>query len=397
MKFDLTDEELRELADKSNKTIEEVASDYKYALKDLEYSIKRINSIIDDHNYQRFPDKIDVFGYGKKGELDDRYSCYYGMKEILNFSKNELALVTGFGPTNPPTAGTLSSIFKILELQKETGIYTHIIISELSALNSRQKSLDELFDYTNQFILFIKKLGFDESNGELRTHNFLDHSRTFSIISSVFKVIDFADGEAMDDMYKILNILGNDFSTMVSQAYTVADIVLPIIRDKKKGVIVTAGLEEHLYPFLARIAIDRIKEKTGGLNNLVDKDAKIGALYGKLISGLFPYVKMSKSIKDSSINLGDTQDELYKKIVQCGKRNEEVILQMMILASDWDASKRNKAKRAFENRNSNYDEWLKFKEKYYEFFIKIKKLWDDSKIDGTIDTYYELFEKENSI
>lgn len=106
---------------------------------------------------------------------------------------------------------------------------------------------------------------------------------------------------------------------------------------------------------------------------------------------------MSKSIKDSSINLGDTQDELYKKIVQCGKRNEEVILQMMILASDWDASKRNKAKRAFENRNSNYDEWLKFKEKYYEFFIKIKKLWDDSKIDGTIDTYYELFENENSI
>lgn len=206
----------------------------------MEYSIKRINSIIDDHNYQRFPDKIDVFGYGKKGELDDRYSCYDGMKEILNFSKNELALVTGFGPTNPPTAGTLSSIFKILELQKETGIYTHIIISELSALNSRQKSLDELFDYTNQFILFIKKLGFDESNGELRTHNFLDHSRTFSIISSVFKVIDFADGEAMDDMYKRLNILGNDFSTMVSQAYTVADIVLPIIRDKKKGVIVTA-------------------------------------------------------------------------------------------------------------------------------------------------------------
>ena len=272
-----------------------------------------------------------------------------------------------------------------------TGIYTHIIVSELSALNSRQKPLDELFNYTNQFINFIKKLGFDEANGELRTHNFLDHSRTFSIISSVFKVDDFADGEATDEMYKRLNLLGNDYSTMVSQAYTVADIVLPIIRDKKKGVIVTAGLEEHLYPYLARVSIERLKQKSGGLNNLVDKDAKIGALYGKLISGLFPYVKMSKSIKESSINLGDTSEELYEKIVQCGKRNEEVILQMMILASNWNHSEILNAKRSFENRENDYSKWLNYKEKYYKFFLDIKKLWDDSKEKNKIDTYNELF------
>lgn len=391
MKFDLTTEELKELAIKSNKTVEEVANDYKYALKDLEYSVKKIDSIIDEHNYKRLPDNIDILGYGINSELNDKYSCYDGIKELSNFSKSELALVTGFGPTNPPTAGTLSSIFKILEMQRETGIYTHIIISELSALNSRQKPLDELFDYTNQFINFIKKLGFDETNGEIRTHNFLDHSRTFSIISSVFKVSDFADGEATDEMYKRLNLLGNDYSTMVSQVYTVADIVLPIIRDKKKGVIVTAGLEEHLYPFLGRVAIERLKKKSGGLNNLVDKDAKIGALYGKLISGLFPYVKMSKSIKESSINLGDTSEELYEKIVECGKRNESVILQMMILASNWDHNEIENAKKAFNNREKDYITWLKIKKNYYKFFVKIKKLWDDSGENRTINTYNELF------
>ena len=391
MKFDLTNEELKEIAIKNNKTVEEVANDYKYALKDLEYSKKEINSIIDKHHYVRFPDNLNIFGYGVNGELNDKYGCYDGIKELLTFSKDEIALVTGFGPTNPPTAGTLSSIFKILEIQKATGIYTHIIVSELSALNSRQKPLDELFNYTNQFINFIKKLGFDEANGELRTHNFLDHSRTFSIISSVFKVDDFADGEATDEMYKRLNLLGNDYSTMVSQAYTVADIVLPIIRDKKKGVIVTAGLEEHLYPYLARVSIERLKQKSGGLNNLVDKDAKIGALYGKLISGLFPYVKMSKSIKESSINLGDTSEELYEKIVQCGKRNEEVILQMMILASNWNHSEILNAKRSFENRENDYSKWLNYKEKYYKFFLDIKKLWDDSKEKNKIDTYNELF------
>lgn len=391
MKFDLTIDELKELATKKNKTIEEIVNDYKYALKDLEYSVKKIDSIIDDHNYKRLPDNVDILGYGINGELNDKYSCYDGIKELSDFSKSELALVTGFGPTNPPTAGTLSSIFKILEMQKETGIYTHIIISELSALNSRQKPLDELFDYTNQFINFIKKLGFDETNGEIRTHNFLDHSRTFSIISSVFKVNDFADGEATDEMYKRLNLLGNDYSTMVSQVYTVADIVLPIIRDKKKGVIVTAGLEEHLYPFLARVAIERLKKKTGGLNSLVDKDAKIGALYGKIISGLFPYVKMSKSIKESSINLGDTSEELYEKIVECGKRNESVILQMMILSSNWDYNEIENAKEAFNNRENDYITWLNIKKNYYKFFVEIKKLWDNSRENKIINTYNELF------
>lgn len=336
-----------------------------------------------------------LFKLEKNGELNDKYSCYDGIKNLSKFSKDELAIVTGFGPTNAPTAGTLSSIFKVLELQKQTGIYTHIIVSELSALNSRQKPLDELFQCTNQFIRFIKKLGFDESNGEIRTHNFLDHSRTFSIISSVFKVSDFADGEAMDEMYKRLNLLGNDFSTMVSQAYTVADIVLPIIRDKKKGVIVPAGLEEHLYPFLARVSIERIKKKTGGINHLVDKDAEVGALYGKLIGGLFPYVKMSKSIKDSSINLGDTKEEIYSKIVNCGSRDEEVILQMMILASNWQHDVITKAKQAYENMSDDYDKWLEFKKKYYDFFIEIKQLWDESKNDIKIDTYDELFKKRS--
>src|SRR5690625_3395543 len=104
MKFDLTTEELKELAIKSNKTVEEVANDYKYALKDLEYSVKKIDSIIDEHNYKRLPDNIDILGYGINSELNDKYSCYDGIKELSNFSKSELALVTGFGPTNPPTA-----------------------------------------------------------------------------------------------------------------------------------------------------------------------------------------------------------------------------------------------------------------------------------------------------
>lgn len=393
IKFDLTEEEIKEIAQKENKTVEEVANDYKYALKDLEYSYNEINSIIDKHKYTRFPAEVNINGYGKNGELEDKYICFDQINEISNIDSKDIAIVTGFGPTSAPTAGTLSSIFKVLELQRKTGIYTHIIISELSALNSRQKPLDDLLLYTQQFITFIKKLGFDEKNGEIRTHNFLDHLRTFSIISSIFRVNDFSDGEATDEMYKRLNLLGNDFSTMVSQGYTVADIVLPLMRDRKKAVIVPAGLEEHLYPYLARIAIDRIKQKNGGINALIDPDAKVGALYGKLIGGLFPYVKMSKSIKESSINLEDNNEEIYKKIIECGKRNEEVILQMMTLTSDWEHEEIMNATKAFNNKEKNYLEWLKYKKQYYEFFIKIKQIWDSSKPSKKINTYNEIFKK----
>ena len=83
-KFDLSKEEIEEIAAKTNKTVEEVANDYKYALKDLEYSMNRINSIIDNNNYMRFPSKVSILNYGKNGELNDKYSCYDSLEEMQN-------------------------------------------------------------------------------------------------------------------------------------------------------------------------------------------------------------------------------------------------------------------------------------------------------------------------
>jgi len=127
--------------------------------------------------------------------------------------------------------------------------------------------------------------------------------------------------------------------------------------------------------------------------NLVRKDAEVGALFGKIIPGLFPYVKMSKSIPDSSISIGDTVEELYRKIIHCGERNEEVILQMIILASNWDIDKINKAIKIFKNLKKDYKEWMKIKYEYLNFFINIKNLWEESKSQKEVDLYKELFKK----
>lgn len=390
----ISNEELREIAQKQNKSIEDVAAEYKHALKELEYSNNKLSKIIDDFHYVRFPNDITLNGYGKNNELNSKYLCFDNLENFSRLSQSDMAIVTGFGPTNSPTAGTLSLIFKALELQKQTGFYTHIIISELSALNSRQKPLTDLMRNAHQFITFIKKLGFDETNGEIRTHNFHDHARVFSLVASVLSTQDLLENrEVTNDMYKRLALLGNDFSKMVSRAYTMSDMILPIVRDRKRGVIVPVGLEEHHHPHLARIVLSRLKQKTGGVDSLVPPDAEIGAIYGKLIGGLFPYVKMSKSIPDSSINVGDTIEDLQRKIIDCGERNEEVILQMMMLASNWTPNQLSEANQAFENRENNYEYWKKLKYDYLNFFVEVKNLWEESKYQGEIDVYKDLFSK----
>ena len=390
--INLSSDELREIAQKQNKSIEEVTAEHKHALKELEYSNNKLNKIIDDFHYVRFPHNITINGYGTKDELNSKYLCYDNLDTFNKVSPAEMAIVTGFGPTNSPTAGTLSSIFRALELQKQTGFYTHIIISELGALNSRQKPLNELIRNAHQFISFIKRLGFDEKNGEIRTHNFHDHARVFSLVSSVLSTEDLLENrEVTNDMYKRLQLLGNDFSKMVSRAYTMTDMILPIVRDKKRGVIVPVGLEEHHHPYLAKIVLNRMKQKTGGVDSLVPKDAEIGALYGRLIGGLFPYVKMSKSIPDSSINVGDSEEDLHRKIINCGEKNEEVILQMMMYASNWTPDKLSDAKKAFEYQNANYENWKNIKFDYLKFFIEVKTIWEESKYCKEINTCDELF------
>lgn len=375
---EITYEELEKISSDENKSMEEIIQNIKFALKDLEYTKGEISKIIKENNYVEFPNNMTINNYGKEGELNLKYLCSDHLEQINGIDIKDLALVTGFGPTNSPTAGTLSMIFRIIEMQKKTGIFTHIIISDLGAFNSRQKPIEELIKRGKQFKKFIIKLGFDTKNGIIRTHNDYDHARTFALASSVLTINDFINhDEATADMYKRLNLQGNDFSTMVDQTFTVSDIILPIIRYAKKGVIVSAGIEEHYYPQLSNIVLDRLKSKKGKVGDLIPQNAFVSAVYGKLINGLFPYVKMSKSIPQSAINIGDSESEIKEKIMNCSDRNEEVILQMIELASNWNINEIKDAKYAFENRKTNKELWTKTKEKYCDFILEIKKLWDE--------------------
>lgn len=377
----ITHLEILEIAKRQKKRPEEVEKEVLQAVRDLKYSQKEIQDTIEKNNYRIFPDKrVYIGNFGRNNEFNDYFLCHDKAQICQKYYPRDIALVTGFGPTNSPTAGTLSIIFRLLEIQKRTGVYCHVIISDLGALNSRKKSLNDLLIMTKRFSQFIEKLGFDFKHGEIRTHNNFDMLRTSTLTSSVLEVADFEESkEATENMYKRLKLSGNDFSTMVDKNFTVTDILLPIIRDGKKIVLVSAGLEEHYYPRLSRIVIERMKKRKG-LSEFVEHGPMVCAIYGKIIEGFFPHVKMSKSIPGSSINIGNFVHEIGEKILNCGERNEHVILQMMELASNWDYKKRRYAKKCFNNRKSAYVDWVILKKEYLIFFLDIKKIWDRTAI-----------------
>jgi len=381
-----TQEEIEEIARRQGKSPQEVEKDIIYALEDLRYSQKEIEEIIKRNGYGTFPDsRIYVGNYGKNNEINNAFLCHDHAQFCFRYSPEDMALVTGFGPTNAPTAGTLSVIFRLLEIQKKALLYCHVIISDLGAFNSRKKPLGLLLENTNRFIRFIKELGFNEKNGELRTHNYFDFFKVSALTSSLVTTEDFNENqEATEKMYKRLNLQGNDFSTMVDKNFTVADILLPIIRDGKKLVLVVAGLEEQYYPRLAGIVLDRMEKTGGGLEEFVRHKPRVCALYGRIIEGLFPYVKMSKSIPESSINIGDSPEEIQRRILDCGERNEHVILQMMELASDWSPAKIKVAQASFQKRDLFPKKWQSMKKEYLEFFLKLKKVWDKTAADAKV-------------
>lgn len=53
------------------------------------------------------------------------------------------------------------------------------------------------------------------------------------------------------------------------------------------------------------------------------------------------------------------------------------------------------ANEIFKTKEKDSTNWNRLKKKYCEFFVKIKKIWDESKFTGKIDVYESLFRWED--
>lgn len=318
--------------------------------------------------------------------LASKFSCHDDLHVLSEVPPEKRAIITGFGPTNSPTAGTLSVILKTIALQKETGYDTEIIISNLGAYLSRNAEWDFLETITKRFVHFIHASGFDTTKGRVRTHIDKENLGIGTFINeNALTAADFnANKEATEELYGAMNLLGSRMGIMTDSTYTVADCVKPLFKENfvkakphnKERVLVVAGIEEHYFPRLSKVAIDRINARFPG--QYISENAKVCAMYTKLIPGLAPYPKMSKSIPDSAINIGDSKGIIRDKIMNCSPENERVILEMMAQASNWPQDKVKAAISAFANRDSDTASWRAMKADYTTHFIEIADRWHEA-------------------
>lgn len=360
-----------------------------HAKKELVMDEKFVKSVMTSEGYiesEKSPFQI--------GDVNDqnffisKFSCSWQLEKLAEVEKEKAHLITGFGPTNSPTGGTLSVIQRALFFDKSSGIDSTIIISNLGAFNSRNVDIEKVQYITNRFIEFIKLSGY---NGEIRTHDDRDVLVVSAFSSKVSKIEDFhKNQEATAKLYAKMGLQGDDFGTYLDMNLTVADIITPVIKQGKERVLVFVGIEEYYFPKLAQIVLNRLRNDHS--DKIVTSNACVSAIFGRLIEGLNGYPKMSKSIPESSVNLGDSEKDIYRKIVDCENEDEKVILQMIQLVSDWDVSKINQAGSAMKQ---NSVEWKNIKKEYAEYYINIKRTWEKTapKTQIPFDIKESLFAK----
>ena len=348
----------------------------KSAIEELGKINREISETSERFGYKLFPDeRVHIGEYGLNGEIARRFLCHNQGEKTSQYSPEDIALVTGFGTTDSPSPGTLSMIFRMLDMQKKAGIFVSAIVSDFACLNSRRIDPDISAKLSIQFINFIEKLGFDYSKGELRTHKNKEYGMFLPLVTSTLSISEFNDyTEATDNQYKELNIFRGDFAMYTYKAMMATDLLLPIAAHNKKAILVTTGLEEHYHPNFARYVANKFRQMGGGYETIIPEDFQISAFYSKMINGFYPYAKMSRSIPESSLCIGDSEAEIISKLSLNDEISNIVIYQMMELMSGWDDTKLNFARKAFEEDNG----WKDYKEEFKEFFLQLHNIWEKS-------------------
>lgn len=338
-------------------------------LSEIENEIKAIAA---EHGYSAVDPGFCLLGSSPIW-LTERFSCHDRALELNGFNPKDVGIVTGFGPTNSPTAGTLSVMLRAIALQQAFGSEIDVIISDLGAWNSRNLDWLLLRTYAGQFQQFIQKLGFDSGKGTVRTHMDRDGLVASGLVAKVMTEQDFlSNHEATDSLYDRLQLRSGRFGVIQDMLYTVGDIVAPLLRGKK-AVLVVAGIEEHYFVTLARLAVERMHSRFPG--TFFEAPPVVAGLYANIIDGLPPYPKMSKSIPDSAIRLGEPCSSVQEKLLANSPRTDRIVLQLIQQACGWQAEEISDAEAAFGQRELDPTLWHSWKVRYVDYFNEVSQVW----------------------
>ncbi len=225
----------------------------------------------------------------------------------------------------------------------------------------------------DRILCFLTAIGFDGDTTSLRGHQDHDNLVLAGLIAKLLTEADFrANRESLDELYQDLGLRGSMLGIMVDGLYTIADILGPL-REGYACVLMVAGVEEHYFADLAQLVLDRAAERYPG--QLFPAGTAAAAVFLDVVPGLAGYPKMSKSIPDSAVNLGEPLDAIRHKIVGDDRTDPGVLLKMMELASDWTVDAVAEARRRCQARDSDPRPWRQARHRYAETLLAYAEMW----------------------
>lgn len=307
------------------------------------------------------------------GSTINRFTHMDGALSVLDLdARDSMAVVTGFGPTNAPTAGTLSVMLGTIELQRKLRAPMTVIVSDLGAWNSRNVPWSLLVQLRDQIFAFLLALGLDRGTVHLRSHldqgNLVRAGRVARYLSRV----DFQQHrESLLELYADHGLLGSEVGVVVDSLYTVADVLGPF-DSGAKHVLMVSGAEEAYFTDLARLVLER-QADAGEMS--LGWTGHIGALYFRVLEGLAGYPKMSKSIPASSIHLNMTSDEIAGRVLTDDKASQLALLSAIELSSGWKAAETLTARTAYANRAMHPGAWRDIRGEFCQTFSRYASTW----------------------
>ncbi|HEY8523953.1 MAG TPA: hypothetical protein VIL48_03250 [Acidimicrobiales bacterium] len=325
--------------------------------------------------YRAITDGLRIGACGDADFLRRRFLAHFDAGTLADVPDDRVAVVTGFGPTNAPTLGTLSAMLATCELQRRSRLHTTIVVSDLGAWNSRNLRWQHLEEHRDRMLAFLEAIGFDTQRGVLRTHQDEANLILSGRIARFLTEQDFlANREVLDDLYRDLGVRGPQLGVMVDGLYTIADIVGPLAAGRER-VVMLAGIEEHYFTELSRLLLARCDEDIPG--ELFASGSRVAALFLRVVPGLGGHDKMSKSIPASAVRLSEPAADIRCKIVDTGATDDGVVLRMMELASTWEPGQLAEVRHRFDARTRDRRPWLAAKREYAEHVIGFAETWGD--------------------
>ncbi len=287
-------------------------------------------------------------------------------------ARKSLAVVTGFGPTNAPTAGTLSVMLGTVELQRRLHVPMTVVVSDLGAWNSRNVAWSTLVQVRDQMFAFLVALGLDPDTADLRSH--LDHDNLIRAgrVARYLSRADFRQHrESLLELYVDHGLLGSEVGVVIDSLYTIADVLGPFDSGATR-VLMVSGTEEAYFTDLARLVLQR-QADAGELS--LHWKGRIGALYFRVLEGLAGYPKMSKSIPESSIHLTMTPEEITDRVMSLDEASQPAVLSAIELSSGWDVTDIVRAREAFTDRAACPGAWRAARREFCHTFARYAATW----------------------